>query len=91
MKLFCFNHYNEQDANRPELPKAGSFAVVKVKVNFFKYTVIKKYWRNIKGQLGVLQKTTVVQEIRIEIVLKKNISFQAKHWFVYTVNKNEYI
>lgn len=67
MKFFCFNPYNEQDANSPELPKAGNFAVVKVKVNLLKYRVIKKYWRNINGQLGALQKTTVVQENRIEM------------------------
>lgn len=73
MKHLCFKPYNEQDINRPELHKAGSFevvkvkvineqdinspelykagsfAVVKVKANLLKYSVIKKYWLNIKG------------------------------------------
>lgn len=56
MKLFCFNPYNEQDANSPELPKAGSFAVVKVKVNLLKYRVIKSIGEILRGSWTLYKK-----------------------------------
>lgn len=33
MESFCFNPSNEQDINSPQLPEAGSFAVVEVENN----------------------------------------------------------